>query len=111
MQRGAAAIYSDEGQAQVKILTDYYFENAKIIRDGLNAAGLKNFGGENSPYIWLKTPKNFSSWEYFDELLNKFNIVGTPGAGFGTCGENFLRLTAFGRREDVLKAVDRLIDG
>lgn len=109
VQRGAAAIYSDEGQAQVKILADYYLENAKIIRDGLNAAGLKNFGGENSPYIWLKTPKNFSSWEYFDELLNKFNIVGTPGAGFGTCGENFLRLTAFGRREDVLKAVDRLI--
>ena len=108
IQRGAAAIYSDEGQSQVKNLIAYYLENAKIIREGLNSIGLKNFGGENAPYIWVKIPEKFSSWEYFEELLKKYKIVGTPGAGFGICGENFLRLTAFGKREEILQAVERL---
>lgn len=108
IQRGAVAIYSDEGQAQTKNLIDYYLENAKIICEGLKEIGLKTFGGKNAPYIWLKTPKNFSSWEYFDELLEKFNIVGTPGSGFGYCGENYLRLTSFGKREEILKAIKRL---
>lgn len=108
IQRGAAAIYSDEGQAQIKNLVNYYLDNAKIIRAGLKEIGLKSFGGKNAPYIWVQTPKNLSSWEYFDELLKKFNIVGTPGAGFGACGENYLRLTSFGNREDTLKAVERL---
>ncbi|MBR6014140.1 MAG: LL-diaminopimelate aminotransferase [Selenomonadaceae bacterium] len=108
IQRGAAAIYSDEGQVQIKNLINYYLENARIICEGLKEIGLKFFGGKNAPYIWLKTPENFSSWEYFDELLKNFNIVGTPGAGFGACGENYLRLTSFGNREETLKAVERL---
>ncbi len=109
VQRGAAAIYSDEGQVQVKTLVDYYMTNAKIIRDGLSAAGLKTFGGINAPYIWLKTPENISSWEFFDRLLKNFHIVGTPGAGFGPCGEGYLRLTAFGSRENTLTAMNRLV--
>ena len=108
VQRGASAIYSDEGQAQVKNLIDYYMENAKIILDGLKSVGLTAYGGVNAPYIWLKTPQNFSSWKFFDYLLEKFNIVGTPGAGFGTCGENYLRLTSFGKREEIFEAIDRL---
>ena len=106
VQRGAAAIYSDEGQAQIKNLIDYYMTNAKIIRAGLQAAGYEVFGGINAPYIWLKT--NEPSWNFFDKLLTKYNIVGTPGAGFGPCGEGYLRLTAFGSRENTLKAMDRL---
>ena len=84
VQRGAEAIYSDEGQAQVKNLIDYYMTNAKIILEGLKSVGLTAYGGKNAPYIWLKTPKNFSSWEFFDYLLKNFNIVGTPGVGFGS---------------------------
>ena len=106
VQRGAAAIYSDEGQAQIRQLIDYYMTNAKIIRAGLQAAGYEVFGGINAPYIWLKT--NEPSWNFFDKLLTKYNIVGTPGAGFGPCGEGYLRLTAFGSRENTLKAMDRL---
>lgn len=108
VQRGAAAIYSDEGQAQIQNLIGYYMTNAKIILDGLKAVGLTAYGGKNSPYIWLKTPNNFSSWEFFDILLEKFHIVGTPGAGFGKCGENFFRLTSFGSRENIFEAVERL---
>ncbi|MBQ7705853.1 MAG: LL-diaminopimelate aminotransferase [Selenomonadaceae bacterium] len=108
IQRGAAAIYSDEGQAQIKNLIEYYMTNAQIIRAGLTAAGFTVYGGINAPYIWLKTPKNLSSWNFFDELLTKYNIVGTPGAGFGPCGEGFLRLTAFGSRENTLAAMQRL---
>lgn len=107
VQRGAEAIYSVEGQAQVKNLIDYYMTNAKIIREGLQSIGLKVFGGVNAPYIWLKTPENLSSWQFFDKLLTEYKIVGTPGAGFGPCGEGFLRLTAFGSRENTLKAVER----
>ena len=108
VQRGAAAIYSDEGQAQIQNLIGYYMTNAKIILDGLKSAGLTAYGGINSPYIWLKTPNNFSSWEFFDILLKNYNIVGTPGAGFGSCGENYFRLTAFGSRENIFEAMARL---
>lgn len=108
IQRGAEAIYSDEGQAQIKTLIEYYMTNAEIIRAGLAAAGFTVYGGINAPYIWLKTPENLSSWNFFDELLTKYNIVGTPGAGFGPCGEGYFRLTSFGSRENTLAAMQRL---
>ncbi len=108
VQRGAEAIYSEEGQKQIKNLVGYYMENAKIIREGFEKIGMKTYGGINAPYIWLKTPKNISSWEFFDKLLNEVNIVGTPGAGFGPCGENYFRLTAFGNRENTIEAMNRI---
>ena len=108
VQRGASAIYSDEGQAQVKALIEYYMTNAKIILAGLKSVGLIAYGGINAPYIWVKTPKNFSSWEFFEYLLNQYNIVGTPGIGFGSCGEGYLRLTAFGKREEIFEAMSIL---
>ncbi len=108
VQRGAAAIYSDEGQSQVKSLIDYYMTNAKILLDGLKSVGLSAYGGINAPYIWLKVPKGFSSWDFFDYLLKNFNIVGTPGIGFGSCGEGYLRLTSFGKREKIFETVNRL---
>lgn len=107
VQRGAAAIYTEEGKKQVKELVSYYMENARIIREGLKAAGLTAFGGVNAPYIWLKTPNNMSSWDFFDKLLHEANIVGTPGTGFGPCGEGYFRLTAFGSRENTQRAVAR----
>ena len=108
VQRGAAAIYTDEGKAQVKETIAYYMENARLIREGLKAAGIEAFGGVNAPYIWLKTPNNMPSWDFFDKLLTEVNIVGTPGAGFGPCGEGYFRLTAFGDRENTLRAVERI---
>jgi len=108
IQRAAEAIFSEEGQRQVKALVSYYMENARIIREGVMAAGIKAFGGVNSPYIWIKTPDNMPSWDFFDKLLKEANIVGTPGAGFGPCGEGYLRLTAFGSRENTLRAVARI---
>lgn len=111
MQRGAAAIYSDEGQAQVRALINYYMTNAQIILEGLKSVGLKAYGGINAPYIWLKTPNGISSWDFFDKLLTKYHIVGTPGAGFGPCGEGYLRLTAFGSRANTLNAMKRLRQG
>lgn len=108
-QRGAAAIYSDAGQAQVKALVSYYLENARIIRESLSAAGLKTYGGVNAPYIWLKTPEDIpSSWDFFDKLLHEKHIIGTPGAGFGPCGEGYLRLTSFNSRENTIEACARL---
>ena len=108
-QRGAEAIYSDEGQAQIKELINYYLENARIIRESLSAAGLTTYGGINAPYIWLKTPDNIpSSWDFFDVLLRKHHIIGTPGAGFGPCGEGYLRLTSFNSRENTIEACERL---
>lgn len=107
VQRGAAAIYTEEGKKQVKELISYYMENARIIREGLKAVGIKAYGGVNAPYIWLKTPDNMSSWDFFDKLLHEVNIVGTPGAGFGPCGEGYFRLTAFGSRENTERAVAR----
>ncbi len=108
VQRGAAAIYTDEGQKQVAANIAYYMENARIIREGLSALGLSVFGGVNAPYIWLKTPNKMTSWSFFDKLLREANVVGTPGAGFGPCGEGYFRLTAFGGREDTEKAVARI---
>ena len=108
VQRGAEAIYSNEGQAQVRALVGYYMENAKIIRDGLTKAGIKSYGGVNAPYIWLQTPEGMSSWEFFDQLLRNANVVGTPGAGFGPCGEGYFRLTSFGDRAKTIEAMERI---
>jgi len=108
VQRGAAAIYTEEGKAQVKEIIAYYMENARLIREGLKAAGIDAYGGINAPYIWLKTPHAMPSWDFFDKLLTEVNIVGTPGAGFGPCGEGYFRLTAFGDRENTLRAVERI---
>ena len=107
-QRGAAAIYSAEGQAQIAELVDYYMTNAAIIRDGLKSLGLEVYGGVNAPYIWLKTPNGLDSWAFFDKLLSEANIVGTPGVGFGQSGQGYFRLTAFGSRENTEKAVERI---
>ena len=108
VQRGAAAIYTPEGQRQVKENIAYYMENARIIREGLKAAGLTVFGGVNAPYLWLKTPNNMKSWDFFDKLLTEVHIVGTPGVGFGPCGEGYFRLTAFGDRAATEEAIQRI---
>ncbi|MCK4620739.1 MAG: LL-diaminopimelate aminotransferase [Desulfuromonadales bacterium] len=108
VQKAAAAVYSDEGWAQVKEVIDYYMENARIIREGLTAAGIECFGGVNAPYIWLKTPEGMSSWDFFDKLLNECFVVGTPGSGFGPSGEGYFRLSAFGERDNVETAVSRI---
>jgi len=108
IQRAAEACYSQEGKKQVCSTIEYYLNNAKIIREGLAAQGLKVYGGVNSPYIWVKTPNGMTSWEFFDYLLHELNIVGTPGVGFGPSGEGYLRLTAFGTLENTIEAVTRL---
>lgn len=108
IQRGAEAVYTPEGQKQIKDTVGYYMTNAKIIREGLLSAGLQAFGGVNAPYIWLKTPNGLDSWSLFDKLLHDVNIVGTPGAGFGPSGEGYFRLTAFGNRENTKRAIDRI---
>jgi len=108
VQKAAAAVYSDEGWKQTREIIDYYMENARIIREGLAAAGLTVYGGINAPYIWLKTPGGMSSWDFFDKLLTECNVVGTPGSGFGPSGEGFFRLSAFGNRDNVIEAVERI---
>jgi LL-diaminopimelate aminotransferase len=108
VQKAAAAVYSDDGWKQTREIIDYYMENARIIRDGLASAGLTVYGGVNAPYIWLKTPLGLASWDFFDKLLNECHVVGTPGGGFGPSGEGFFRLSAFGNRENVIEAVDRI---
>ncbi|ALS27375.1 LL-diaminopimelate aminotransferase [Paenibacillus cisolokensis] len=107
-QRGAAAIYSPEGKAQIAALVDYYMSNAAIIREGLASLGLDVYGGVNAPYIWLKTPNGLDSWAFFDKLLSEAHIVGTPGVGFGRSGQGYFRLTAFGSRDNTEKAVERI---
>lgn len=107
-QRGAEAIYSPEGREQVKATIGYYMENARLLREGLTEAGFDVYGGKNAPYIWLKTPDGLTSWQFFDRLLYDAHVVGTPGVGFGPAGEGFLRLTAFGRREDCIEAMRRI---
>jgi LL-diaminopimelate aminotransferase len=107
IQRGAAACYSIEGQKQVRALIMYYMKNAEIILTGLKQQGYSVFGGVDAPYIWMKTPSNLNSWDFFDKLLREIHVVGTPGSGFGTCGEGFFRLSAFGEREVVEEAVER----
>ncbi|MDR2682622.1 MAG: LL-diaminopimelate aminotransferase [Dysgonamonadaceae bacterium] len=108
VQRGAEAVYSPEGQQQIHEVIRYYMENARIIRSGLEALGLTTYGGVNAPYIWAQTPDAMTSWEFFDLLLHKVQVVGTPGSGFGRSGEGFFRFTAFGNREETLEAVERL---
>jgi len=108
VQKAAAAVYSDEGWAQVKEVIDYYMDNARLIREGLTEAGIECFGGVNAPYIWLKTPEGMSSWDFFDKLLNECHVVGTPGSGFGPSGEGYFRLSAFGDKENVKTAVSRI---
>ena len=107
-QRAAEAIYSPEGKEQVKANIDYYLENARIMREGFTKFGMTVYGGINSPYLWLKTPESYGSWKFFDTLLEKANVVGTPGVGFGPSGEGYLRLTAFGKREDCIEAMQRI---
>lgn len=107
-QRGAEATYTPEGKKQIEETIQYYMANAKLMRETLASVGLEVYGGENAPYIWLKTPDNLSSWEFFEKLLHEVNIVGTPGAGFGPSGESYFRLTAFGNHEDCKEAMERI---
>ena len=108
VQRAAAAVFTDDGLQQAQENIKYYMENARLISAALEELGLWFTGGRNAPYIWLQCPGGMGSWEFFDYLLQEYGIVGTPGAGFGQQGEGFFRFTAFGRREDVLKAIERL---
>jgi LL-diaminopimelate aminotransferase len=108
VQRGAEAVYSEEGQAQVKALVSFYLENAKIIREKLTAAGFAVYGGVNAPYVWVKAPEGLSSWDLFDKLLQVTNVVGTPGSGFGAAGEGYFRISAFNSRENVNEAMARI---
>ena len=107
IQKGAEAVYTEAGQAQIKALVEYYMNNAKMIREGVASTGIEVFGGINAPYIWLKTPAGMDSWTFFDKLLNEVNIVGTPGVGFGPSGEGYFRLTAFGSKENTEEAIRR----
>ena len=108
VQRAAAAVFTDDGLQQAQENIKYYMENSRLISAALEELGLWFTGGRNAPYIWLQCPGGMGSWEFFDYLLQEYGIVGTPGAGFGQQGEGFFRFTAFGRREDVLKAIERL---
>ncbi|AMA08932.1 LL-diaminopimelate aminotransferase [Picosynechococcus sp. PCC 73109] len=108
VQRGAEAVYSEAGQAQIKTLIDFYLENAAIIRRELQAVGFDVYGGVNAPYVWVKTPAGLSSWDFFDKLLINCNVVGTPGSGFGAAGEGYFRISAFNSRENVLEAMKRI---
>ncbi|MEG0454625.1 LL-diaminopimelate aminotransferase [Bacteroides neonati] len=107
-QRAAEAIYSPEGQQQIQETIDYYMTNARIMREGLEEAGLEVYGGVNAPYIWVKTPKNTPSWRFFEQMLYEANVVGTPGVGFGPSGEGYIRLTAFGERANCIEAMQRI---
>ena len=108
IQRAGEAVYSEAGRKQVREQIAYYMGNAKYILEGLRSAGYEVSGGVNAPYIWLRTPGNMTSWEFFDQLLTQANVVGTPGSGFGPHGEHYFRLTAFGSRESTIEAVDRI---
>ncbi len=108
VQRAGEAVYSAEGKAQIRQQVAYYMENARMIREGLARAGFAVYGGVNAPYIWLKTPKNLTSWDFFDLLLKEVQLVGTPGSGFGASGEGFFRLTAFGTHENTIEALKRI---
>ncbi len=108
VQRAGEAVYSEAGKAQLKEQVAYYMRNASTIKTGLAEAGFEVYGGVNAPYIWLKTPEKMSSWDFFDYLLEKANVVGTPGSGFGPCGEGYFRLTAFGSYENTVAALDRI---
>ena len=108
IQKGAAAAYSEEGKKQIKATVGFYMENALIVRNTLTGMGIETFGGENAPYVWVKTPGGMASWDFFDKLLNECNIVGTPGSGFGASGEGYFRISAFNSRENINEAMNRL---
>ena len=108
VQRAGEAVYSEAGRSQVNEQIAYYMANARLITEGLKGAGYEVYGGTNAPYIWLKTPDDMTSWEFFDLLLEKANVVGTPGSGFGPHGEHYFRLTAFGSRENTIEAMQRI---
>jgi LL-diaminopimelate aminotransferase len=108
VQKGAAAVYSKAGREQVRGLTSFYLENAKLLRQGLGKVGITVYGGVNAPYVWLKTPGNATSWDFFDQLLRRSHLVGTPGSGFGASGEGYFRLSAFNSRDNVEEAVQRV---
>lgn len=108
VQRGAEAVFSPEGQAQTKAAIDYYLNNAKVIKDGLTAAGLTVYGGVNAPYLWVRTPEGVGSWDFFDLILKRACVVTTPGAGFGPSGEGYIRVTAFGEADATRDAVERI---
>lgn len=108
VQRGAEAVYSEAGQAQIKELIAFYLENATIIRQELESVGFEVFGGINAPYVWVKTPAGLTSWDFFDKLLINCNVVGTPGSGFGAAGEGYFRISAFNSRDNVLEAMKRI---
>lgn len=109
IQRAGEAVYTPQGQAELKAQIDYYMNNAKMILTGLKSAGYSVSGGVNAPYIWLKTPDGMTSWQFFDYLLETVNIVGTPGSGFGPSGEGYFRLTAFGSAENTKEAIERIV--
>lgn len=108
VQRAGEAVYTPEGQSQIREMVGNYMKNASYILNGLKEAGYEVYGGVNSPYVWLRTPDQMSSWEFFDYLLENAHVVGTPGSGFGPSGEHYFRLTAFGTWENTVKAVDRI---
>ena len=110
VQEGGVAILSKEGRAETEEQVAFYLENASIINRGLQSKGITTYGGGNAPYVWLKTPNNLSSWEFFDKLLNECHVVGTPGSSFGPAGEGFFRLSAFGHRENVEAAVSSIAE-
>lgn len=110
LQKGASAVFTPEGQEQIYESISVYKKNAKVIMDALDKCGFWYVGGKNSPYVWMKCPNNMGSWEFFDYLLNELQIVGTPGVGFGSCGEGFLRLSAFGDPDDTKEAAKRIVE-
>lgn len=110
LQKGASAVFTPEGQEQIHESISVYKKNAKVIMDAIDKCGFWYVGGKNSPYVWMKCPNNMGSWEFFDYLLNELQIVGTPGVGFGSCGEGFLRLSAFGDPDDTQEAAKRIVE-
>ena len=108
VQRGAEAVYSTEGREQISELIAFYMNNARLLREGLTEVGFEVFGGEHAPYVWIKTPGDMTSWDFFDQLLSKSHIVGTPGSGFGAAGEGYFRLSAFNSLENTKEALSRI---
>jgi LL-diaminopimelate aminotransferase len=108
VQRGAEAVYSEDGRGQVQRLVSFYMDNARLIRKGLTDAGMQVYGGVNAPYVWVRTPEGLSSWDFFDQLLHDTHVVGTPGSGFGAAGEGYFRISAFNSRENVEEALGRI---
>ena len=108
IQKGAYEVFTPQGQIETKKIISYYLENAKIIKNGLSKINIESSGGINSPYIWLKTPDGLSSWDFFNKLLNECQVIGTPGVGFGKCGEGYFRLSSFGDRVNIQEAIERI---